>query len=411
MNAPQKAPSILLIVGGGIAAYKSLELIRLLRAADMEVRVVLTKAGAQFVTPLSLASLSGNTVYEDLFSLTDETEMGHIELSRQADAIVIAPATADLLAKAANGLANDLASTLLLASDKAALAAPTMNWRMWTHPATRRNIETLARDGMTFIGPNEGAMACGEWGPGRMAEPEQIFAALRGRLARAVPPALAGRKVLITAGPTHEPIDPVRYIANRSSGRQGYALAEAARDAGAEVVLVSGPVNLSAPPQVRLVSVETAREMAQAVEAALPCDIFIAAAAVADWRTDTDAAQKIKKGGDGPPLLTMVENPDILANIARRRANRPPLVIGFAAETENVVAHARAKLTRKGCDLIVANDVSDGTGVMGGAENTVVLVSPEGDEAWPRLAKDEVARRLIAHIARMRPLREAEIGA
>ncbi|MBB4197010.1 bifunctional phosphopantothenoylcysteine decarboxylase/phosphopantothenate synthase [Rhodoblastus sphagnicola] len=409
MNVAEKPPSILLIVGGGIAAYKSLELIRLLRGAGMEVRVVLTKAGAQFVTPLSLASLSGNKVFEDLFSLTDETEMGHIELSRQADAIVIAPATADLLAKAANGLANDLASTLLLASDKAALAAPTMNWRMWTHPATRRNVETLKRDGMAFVGPNVGAMACGESGPGRMAEPEEIFAALRVKLAGAAQ-TLAGRRVVITAGPTHEPIDPVRYIANRSSGKQGYALAEAARDAGADVVLISGPVNLAPPPGIRLVCVETAREMAEAVETALPCDIFIAAAAVADWRTRTDAAQKIKKGGDGPPVLTMVENPDILASVARRVANRPPVVVGFAAETETVIAHARAKLAKKGCDLIVANDVGEGSEVMGGSDNAVVLVSPEGEQAWPRLPKDEVARRLIAHIAQMRPVGESHPG-
>jgi phosphopantothenoylcysteine decarboxylase/phosphopantothenate--cysteine ligase len=404
-----KAPSILLIVGGGIAAYKSLELIRLLRGAGMEVRVVLTKAGAQFVTPLSLASLSGEKVYEDLFSLTDETEMGHIELSRQADAIVIAPATADLLAKAANGLANDLASTLLLASDKAALAAPAMNWRMWTHPATCRNVETLRRDGMAFIGPNEGAMACGESGPGRMAEPEEIFAALRARLSGGQ--TLAGRKTVITAGPTHEPIDPVRYIANRSSGKQGYALAEAARDAGADVVLVSGPVNLPPPAGVRVISVETAREMAEAVEAALPCDIFIAAAAVADWRTDFDAAQKIKKGAEGPPVLKMVENPDILASVAQRRENRPPLVIGFAAETENVVAHARAKLAKKGCDLIVANDVGAGTGVMGGQDNTVVLITSDGAEVWPKLAKTEVARRLMAHFAQLRSTQESNRGA
>lgn len=405
-----KAPSILLIVGGGIAAYKSLELIRLLRGAGMEVRVVLTKAGAQFVTPLSLASLSGNKVYEDLFSLTDETEMGHIELSRQADAIVIAPATADLLAKAANGLANDLASTLLLASDKAALAAPTMNWRMWTHPATRQNVEVLRRYGMAFVGPNEGPMACGETGPGRMAEPEEIFAALRARLAGPAQ-TLAGRKVVITAGPTHEPIDPVRYIANRSSGKQGYALAEAARDAGAEVVLVSGPVNLPPPAGVRLVSVETARQMDEAVDSALSCDIFIAAAAVADWRTECDASQKMKKSADGPPVLKMVENPDILARIARRATNRPPLVIGFAAETENVIPHAKAKLAKKGCDLIVANDVGEGTDVMGGAENAVVLVASDGEQAWPRLAKGEVARRLIGHFSKMLAVKEGRLGA
>ncbi len=395
-------PSILLIVGGGVAAYKSLELIRLLRGADMQVRVVLTRAGAQFVTPLSLASLSGNKVHDDLFSLTDETEMGHIELSRQADVIVIAPATADLLAKAANGLANDLASTLLLAADKSALAAPAMNWRMWTHPATQRNIEVLRRDGMDFIGPNDGAMACGETGPGRMAEPEEIFSAIRTRLAQKGGGALVGRKVVITAGPTHEPIDPVRYIANRSSGKQGYALAEAARDAGAEVVLVSGPVNLAPPRGVRYVSVETAREMAAAVEAVLPCDIFVAAAAVADWRTDGDAQQKIKKSAEGPPTLKMVENPDILASVARRAQDRPPLVIGFAAETERLVEHARAKLAKKGCDVIVANDVGAGSDVMGGKDNTFVLVTQAGENHWPKLPKDEAARRLIAHIAQLR---------
>ncbi len=398
MSAPDKAPSILLIVGGGIAAYKSLELIRLLRGADMQVRVVLTQAGAQFVTPLSLASLAGNKVYENLFSLTDETEMGHIELSRQADLVVIAPATADLLAKAAQGLANDLASTLLLASDKATLAAPAMNWRMWTHPATRRNLAQLRDDGMLFVGPNEGAMACGEFGTGRMAEPEEIFAAIVAALTpkRASTKSLVGKKIVITAGPTHEPIDPVRYIANRSSGKQGYAIAEAARDAGAEVVLISGPVAVAAPPGVTLVRVETAREMAAAVEAALPCDIFIAAAAVADWRVEGDSGQKIKKGGDGPPALRLVENPDILAGVARRAKNRPPLVVGFAAETENLIEHARQKLTRKSCDLIVANDVSPASGVMGGDENTLVLVSAEGETTLPKLGKIEAARRLVA---------------
>jgi phosphopantothenoylcysteine decarboxylase/phosphopantothenate--cysteine ligase len=402
MTSADRAPSILLVVGGGIAAYKSLELIRLLRGAQMAVRVVLTRAGAQFVTPLSLASLSGAKVYDDLFSLTDEIEMGHIELSRQADAIVIAPATADLLAKAAHGLANDLASTLLLASDKAALAAPAMNWRMWTHPATQANVELLRRRGMAFVGPNEGAMACGEWGPGRMAEPEQIFSALRAKLARTGAPALAGRKVVITAGPTHEPIDPVRYIANRSSGRQGYALAEAARDAGADVVLVSGPVSLPPPANVRVIRVETAREMAQAVEAALPCEIFIGAAAVADWRPETDAGQKIKKGAGGPPALKMIENPDILAHVARHPDRRPALVVGFAAETEKLVEHAQAKLAGKGCDLIVANDVGAGAGVMGGSDNTLVLVTASGAQHWPKLSKAEAAARLVAHIAHLR---------
>ncbi len=408
MATPDKAPSILLIVGGGIAAYKSLELIRLLRGADMRVRVVLTKAGAQFVTPLSLASLAGDKVFEDLFSLTDETEMGHIELTRQADLVVVAPATADLLAKAAHGLANDLASTLLLASDKPVLAAPAMNWRMWTHPSTRRNHALLEADGMVFVGPNEGAMACGEFGPGRMAEPEEIFAAITAALERrgVLAPALcekrlAGKKVVVTAGPTHEPIDPVRYIANRSSGKQGYAIAAAARDAGAEVVLISGPVALAAPRGVKVVRVETAREMAAAVEAALPCDVLIAAAAVADWRVEGDSGQKIKKGAAGPPALRLVENPDILAEVARRRENRPALVVGFAAETEKLIEHARQKLARKGCDLIVANDVSPASGVMGGDENALVLVSAEGEAIWPKLGKVEAAQRLVAHLGEM----------
>jgi phosphopantothenoylcysteine decarboxylase/phosphopantothenate--cysteine ligase len=377
-------------------------LIRLLRAADMEVRVVLTRAGAEFVTPLSLASLAGNKVYQDLFSLTDETEMGHIELSRQADLIVIAPATADLLAKAASGLANDLASTLLLASDKAILAAPAMNWRMWTHPATQRNFARLRADGMIFVGPNEGAMACGEYGPGRMAEPEEILTAigeaLESRKAIAAQP-LLGRKIVVTAGPTHEPIDPVRYIANRSSGKQGYAIARAAREAGAEVTLISGPVALAAPQGVHLVKVETAREMASAVEAALPCDIFIAAAAVADWRAAAGSDQKIKKKGDSPPDLQLVENPDILAGVARREVQRPLLVVGFAAETENLIDNARKKRARKGCDLIVANDVSPATGVMGGDENTLVLVSAEGETVWPKLDKEAAARRLVGYLA------------
>jgi phosphopantothenoylcysteine decarboxylase/phosphopantothenate--cysteine ligase len=401
MKVVQKKPSILLIIGGGIAAYKSLELIRLMRGADMEVRVVLTKAGAQFVTPLSLASLSGNKVFEDLFSLTDETEMGHIELSRQADVIVIAPATADLLAKAAHGLANDLASTLLLAADKPALAAPAMNWRMWTHPATQRNVEQLRADGMGFVGPNDGPMACGETGPGRMAEPEQIFAAIRERLAPRSPGPLRGARVVVTAGPTHEPIDPVRYIANRSSGKQGYAIAAAAREAGAEVVLVSGPVTLNPPGGIALRRVETAREMAAAVDAALPCDIFIAAAAVADWRAARDAEQKIKKDGAVPAPLALTENPDILAGVSRRTTDRPTLVVGFAAETEKVVEHARAKLARKGCDLIVANDVSPASGVMGGDENTLIIVTTDSENVWPKLAKDEAARRLVDYLAQV----------
>jgi phosphopantothenoylcysteine decarboxylase/phosphopantothenate--cysteine ligase len=419
MSAPtQKKPSILLIVGGGIAAYKSLELIRLLRTAEMQVRVVLTEAGAQFVTPLSLASLSENKVYEDLFSLTDEAEMGHIELSRQADLVVIAPATADLLAKAAHGLANDLASTLLLASDKMALAAPAMNWRMYTHPATQRNLVQLQAAGMTFVGPNEGAMACGEFGPGRMAEPSEIFDAIcqalrihHGEFAKkkSTVKGLAGRKIIVTAGPTHEPIDPVRYIANRSSGKQGYAIAEEALAAGADVTLISGPVALVAPQGVRLIPVETALQMAAAVESALPCDIFIAAAAVADWRVAGEETQKIKKGSDGdgsPPTLRLLENPDILAGVARRVKDRPPLVVGFAAETENLIDHAKAKLKRKGCDLIVANDVSPLSGVMGGEENTLVIIDANGETVWPKLGKDEAARRLVAYIGTVFATRE-----
>jgi len=406
-TTPIDKPSVLLIVGGGIAAYKSLELIRLLRGVGIGVRTVLTKAGAQFVTPLSLASLSGEKVYDDLFSLTDETEMGHIELSRQADLIVIAPATADLLAKAAHGLANDLASTLLLASDKPVLAAPAMNWRMWEHPATRRNCAQLRADGMKFVGPNQGAMACGEWGFGRMSEPEEIFAAIQtcltGDVARG---ALAGKKIVITAGPTHEPIDPVRYIANRSSGKQGYAIARAARAAGAEVSLISGPVTLPAPEGVQVIPVETALEMASAVDAALPCDIFIAAAAVADWRVAGDHAEKIKKGAKGPPELQLVENPDILAKVARLQEGRPPLVVGFAAETEKLVEHARQKLARKGCDLIVANDVSPAAGVMGGDENTLVIVTPDGETAWPKLDKDAAAAKLVDHLATILAQRE-----
>lgn len=400
MTTPIEQPSVLLIVGGGIAAYKSLELIRLLRGAEIQVRTVLTKAGAQFVTPLSLASLSGEKVYEDLFSLTDETEMGHIELSRQADLIVIAPATADLLAKAAQGLANDLASTLLLASNKPALAAPAMNWRMWEHPATRRNHAQLRADGMLFVGPNEGAMACGETGFGRMAEPEEIFAAIRAYLGGAPEPRgpLAGKKIVITAGPTHEPIDPVRYIANRSSGKQGYAIARAARAAGAEVILLSGPVTLPLPEGVPVIRVDTAREMAAAVEAALPCDIFIAAAAVADWRVAGDHAEKIKKGKKGPPDLKLVENPDILAKVSQLKYGRPGLVVGFAAETEKLVEHARQKLARKGCDLIVANDVSPASGVMGGDENTMVIVTAEGVTSWPKLDKDAAAAMLVEHL-------------
>ncbi|RFB79398.1 bifunctional phosphopantothenoylcysteine decarboxylase/phosphopantothenate--cysteine ligase CoaBC [Methylovirgula sp. 4M-Z18] len=396
---------ILLIIGGGIAAYKALDLIRRLRERGASVRVVMTAGAKQFVTPLAAASLSGNKVQDDLFSLTDEAEMGHIELSRDADLIVIAPATADLLAKMANGLANELASTLLIATDTRVLAAPAMNVRMWLHPATQRNLETLRGDGIVFVGPNDGDMACGEFGPGRMAEPLEIVAAAEAALQSSTKIPLGhpgsgplhGKKVLITAGPTHEPIDPVRYIANRSSGKQGYALAVAARDAGADVTLVSGPVDLPAPPGVRRVPVETARDMLAAVEQALPADIFIAAAAVADWRVAAPAEQKLKKQGDAAPSLNMVQNPDILAAIARRASGRPKLVVGFAAETEHVLDHAKAKLAKKGCDIIIANDVSPSTGVMGGDGNSVHIVTQTGVVSWPLLDKAEVARRLIAY--------------
>jgi phosphopantothenoylcysteine decarboxylase/phosphopantothenate--cysteine ligase len=392
------AKRVLLIVGGGIAAYKSLELIRILRKRGLSVRCILTRAGKEFVTPLSLSSLSGDKVYEDLFSLTDEAEMGHIELSRDADLLVVAPATADLLAKMASGAANDLASTALLATDKKVLAAPAMNVRMWQHKATQRNLARLEADGVAFVGPGEGEMACGEFGPGRMAEPAEIAAAIEGLLgaAGAAKP-LAGRRVIVTSGPTLEPIDPVRFLSNRSSGRQGHAIAAAAAAAGAEVVLVSGPVRIEDPTGLRMVHVETAAEMLAAVEAALPADVAVFCAAVADWRVEA-ASQKIKKGAAGAPSLRLIENPDILATIGHH-ARRPRLVIGFAAETEKVIEHARAKLARKGCDLIVANDVGGKGGVMGGERNTVHLVGKDGVEDWPTLDKSEVARRLAARMA------------
>jgi phosphopantothenoylcysteine decarboxylase/phosphopantothenate--cysteine ligase len=408
---PLSGKRILLIIGGGIAAYKALDLIRRLRERGARVRCILTRSGEQFVTPLSVASLSGDKVYSDLFSLTDEAEMGHIELSRDADLLVVAPATAELLARMAGGSAADLASTALLATDKRVLVAPAMNLRMWLHPATQRNVARLKADGVAFVGPDDGAMACGEFGPGRLAEPLAIVAAigtlLEGDTAIPLPGAaradgpLAGRHVLVTSGPTHEPIDPVRYIANRSSGRQGHAIAAAAAAAGARVTLVSGPVAIPDPPGVQAVHVETAREMMAAVEAALPADIGIFAAAVADWRPAGEAGQKIKKDGTAPAPLALAENPDILATIARDHPGRPPLVVGFAAETERVIEHAQAKLARKGCDLIVANDVSPEGGVMGGARNSVHLVSAGGVETWPILEKDEVARRLVERLAAM----------
>ena len=391
---------ILLIIGGGIAAYKSLDLIRRLKERGCSVRAILTDAAAEFVTPLSVATLTGERAFQNLFDLTDEHDVGHIRLARDADLVVVAPATADLLAKMANGLANDLASTALIATTAPVLAAPAMNPTMWAHPATRRNVSRLEADGVRFVGPGTGLMAeRGESGLGRMSEPLEIVAAAEALLrAGSAAGPLAGRRVLVTSGPTHEPIDPVRVLANRSSGRQGHAIAAAAARAGAEVTLVSGPVTIPDPAGVTVVRVETAREMLNAVEAALPVDLAIFAAAVADWRVADGAAQKIKKGAGGPPALTLVENPDVLATVAHG-LRRPALVVGFAAETENVVEHARAKLTRKRADMIVANDVSPGSGVMGGDSNRVHLVTADGVEDWPALSKAAVAERLVDRLA------------
>ena len=404
---------ILLIIGGGIAAYKTLELIRLCKKAGVAVTPILTRGGQQFVTPLSVSGLAGEKTYTDLFDLTDEAEMGHIQLSRIADLVVVAPATADLMAKMATGQADDLATTALLATDKPVLMAPAMNVRMWQHPATQRNLETLKGDGVLVTGPEDGDMACGEYGPGRMSEAADIFAAIEKFYGGQSLPAqskpgvsttgpLAGRKVLITAGPTHEPIDPVRYIANRSSGKQGYALAEAAIALGAEVALVSGPVGLPIPPGVELINVETAREMLKAVQGELPCDMAIFCAAVADWRTKDNAQQKMKKDGSGnPPDLKLAENPDILKSVGHLKNHRPALVVGFAAETENIVDNARKKLTAKNADIIVANDVSDEAGVMGGRDNTVHLVGPDTVEDWEKMSKRDVAVRLMDRFAAM----------
>jgi phosphopantothenoylcysteine decarboxylase/phosphopantothenate--cysteine ligase len=395
MNAAMTGKRILLIVGGGIAAYKACELIRLIRKAGGSVRCVLTAGGAQFVTPMTLAALSEQPVHTSLWDLKDEAEMGHIQLSREADLVVVCPATADLLARMAAGIADDLATTLLLATDKPVLAVPAMNVRMWGHAATVRNVARLRSDGVTVVEPDEGPMACGEYGPGRLPEPEAIFAAIEQKLGVAGSP-LKGKHVLVTAGPTHEPIDPVRYIANRSSGKQGFAIAGALAALGARVTLVAGPVHLPTPPGVDRVDVESAREMAAAVEAALPADVGVMVAAVADWRAEP-SAQKIKKRGDGvPPPLALAENPDILAGLATD-PQRPGLLIGFAAETENVVAHARTKRARKGCDWIVANDVSGD--VMGGQHNSVHIVTADGVESWDELPKEEVARRLATRIA------------
>ena len=393
---------ILLIVSGGIAAFKSLELIRLLRGMGGDVRCVLTEGGAQFVTPLSLAALSEDKVYTDIFSLTDESEMGHIRLSREADLIVVSPATADILAKMAGGIADDLATTVLLATDKPVMIAPAMNTAMWEHPATQRNIATLKADGILQIGPGEGDLACGEVGKGRMSEPQDIAETIERFFAVQVPGALRldDYRVLVTSGPTYEAIDPVRYIANRSSGKQGHAIAAALAQMGAQTTLVSGPVAIPDPPGVNVVHVETAQEMLEASVTALPVDAVVCAAAVADWRPKNSAGRKIKKAESGePPAMELVENPDILHSIANRYTERPRLVIGFAAETENVLPNARNKRESKGCDWIVANDVSLAGGVMGGDRNTVHVVDERNVDSWPTMTKDQVSARLARRIA------------
>jgi len=387
---------ILLIVTGGIAAFKTPELIRLLRKSGAAVTPVLTRAAEEFVTPLTLSALAEEKVYSDLFDLTDEAEMGHIQLSRNADLVVVAPATADMMAKMANGLADDLASTLLLATDTPVLVAPAMNVRMWQHAATARNAAQLRADGVQFVGPADGDMACGEYGPGRMSEPSEILSAIEAMLADGP---LKGRHILVTSGPTHEPIDPVRYIANRSSGAQGTALARALADLGARVTFVTGPADVPPPEGMNVVPVTTAIDMLGAVQAALPADAAVFAAAVADWRMASASDQKLKKSKDGLPVLKFAENPDILATVSQMGAGRPGLVVGFAAETNDVIENATAKRARKQCDWIVANDVSPATGIMGGSENAVTLISADDAESWPRMGKDDVARRLAARIA------------
>ena len=412
---PMSRARILLVISGGIAAYKSLELIRRLRDRGATVRVVMTAAAQQFISPLSAATLSGQPIRDELFSLTDEAAIGHIELSRAADLVVVAPASANILARMAAGLADDLATTLLLATDKRVLVAPAMNVRMWLHPSTRRNLDRLKDDGVLFVGPESGPMACGEFGPGRMAEPPAIVEAIEQALtvgplgeSPEAPPTdsgpLSGRHIIVTSGPTYEPIDPVRFIGNRSSGRQGHAIAQSAVGAGARVTLITGPVSLSDPVGAEVIHVGSAREMRQAVEAALPADAFIAAAAVADWRTESVARQKIKKGADESPTLRLVENPDILAEVSKKTTMRPAVVIGFAAETENVTANAKAKLRRKGCDLIIANSVAEGTSTFGGETNQVEVIDARKAETWPPMTKAEVAdgivRRLAVELAR-----------
>ncbi len=392
--------SILLIIGGGIAAYKSLKLIRDLSKRQIGVRAILTKAGAEFVTPLSVGSLTGEKVFADLFNLTDEAEMGHIELSRSADLVVVAPATADLMAKAANGLASDLASTALLATDKPVLYAPAMNVRMWEAAATQRNLRTLIDDGAMVAGPNAGEMACGEFGPGRMAEPHEIADAIEAYFCRTMPGPLSGKRIIVTAGPTHEPIDPVRYIANRSSGKQGYAIAQALARLGANVTLVTGPTDLRAPAGAAAIQVESARQMFAAVEGNLPADCAVMCAAVADYRPEIETDHKIKKERGGLTNIPLAENPDILKTVAHLKTGRPKLVVGFAAETDDVVSHARSKRLRKGCDWIVANDVSAGEHcAMGGDRNMVTLITENGEERWPDMSKEAVAERLAGRIA------------
>lgn len=389
--------SILLIIGGGIAAYKCLDLIRRLKERGVSVRAIITGAGEKFVTPLSVATLSGEQVFTELFDLKDETEIGHIQLSREADLIVVAPATADFMARMAQGLANDLASTVILASDKPILVAPAMNVQMWHKPATKRNVATLKWDGVTFVGPNEGTMACGEWGLGRMAEIDEILTAIDRQLAETQNLPLFGKRVLVTSGPTQEPIDPVRYISNRSSGKQGYAIAMHAARMGAETILISGPTHLPDPADVKVIHVETAREMLQAARNAMPVDIAVCAAAVADWRVSLEADQKIKKkkGQKSPPLIELVENPDILKTLSKPGPDRPRLVLGFAAETENVVPNAQKKLKDKGCDWVIANDVSEESGVFGGESNMIHLVTKSGVESWPVMPKEQIAKALM----------------
>ena len=401
MDSILRGRRVLLIISGGIAAYKVLELIRRLRDQGCAVTAIMTRAAEEFVTPMAVAALTGNKVYQDLFSLTDEAEMGHIELSRSADLIVVAPASADLLARMAQGSASDLAATTLLATDTPVLAAPAMNVRMWDHPATQRNLATLKADGIRFVGPNDGSMACGEYGPGRMAEPAEILAAIEANFqSRTGSVPLAGRRALVTSGPTHEPIDPVRYIANRSSGKQGHAIAAALARLGADVTLVSGPVHEPDPQGVTLIKVETAREMLDASLNALPADVAVCAAAVADWRVEQAGDAKIKKDGSGqPPALALAENPDILKTLSGRENDRPALVIGFAAETDTVIEHATEKRARKGCDWIVANDVSPGTGIMGGDFNRIHLITQTGREDWEPMAKTDVAAALALRIA------------